>query len=67
MIAGLFKIIILFLVVYFAIKLIRFILLLMKTATVNINNASKKNNSVDEKIKKKSDIIELNKDQYRVD
>ena len=67
MIASLFKIIILFLVVYFAIKLIRFILLLVKTATVNINNTSKNNDSVDEKTRKKSDVIELNKDQYRVD
>ncbi len=67
MIASLIKIIILFLVVYFVIKFIRFILLLMKTATVNINNASRNNDTVDEKKNMKPDVIELNKDQYRVD
>jgi hypothetical protein len=68
MIAGLIKLIVLFIVVYLAVKLIRFFILLMKAVSANVNNQSKNNNStINEKKKSGSDVIELNKDQYRVD
>jgi uncharacterized membrane protein len=67
MISSLIKFIILFIIIYLVIKLVRFFILLMKTVDANINAAPKNNNSAENKKNKDSDVIELKKDQYRVD
>lgn len=67
MIANLLKLFILFIVIYFILKFVRFFILLLKTATANVNAANRNNSSINEKKKTRSDVIELDKDQYRVD